>query len=362
MNARPHELLMAEGPTTEGPTMFYAQYRGQPEDAAEAVSRIFLGTQLQCARCHDHPFDKWKQTDFYGLAGFFVRLSLCGHENAGKRALHRCREEQRRSAVHAARPRTRSPARRASRCAPRFLGGDTLEEPPLPEGFKEPDLKGRSKTTPKPLFSRKEKVGRVGHRRRTTRISPRPIVNRVWAQFMGRGLVDPVDDLRVNRQPAIPQLFQAMQEQFVAAQVRPEMADPRTGQQPDLSAGSRSAGGSDAAPERLERRASGRCPPRRSWPSSRTATGFDDRARRPPGPSRKPPRCRMNALLHALFRRADQRPRRLPARPDRAPVPQQQRPPAAVHDPGPQGQPGRQRAQPPRRRGKSAWIGCSWRC
>jgi len=58
--------------------MYYAQFRNRPEEAAVAVSRVFLGTQLQCARCHDHPFDKWKQQDFYGLAGFFVRLTLIG--------------------------------------------------------------------------------------------------------------------------------------------------------------------------------------------------------------------------------------------------------------------------------------------
>src|SRR5262245_55001553 len=65
------ELLLAE---QEGSETFLVQYRNQPEEATVAVTRIFLGTQLQCARCHDHPFENWTQRDFYGMAGFFVRL------------------------------------------------------------------------------------------------------------------------------------------------------------------------------------------------------------------------------------------------------------------------------------------------
>src|SRR5262245_60819350 len=65
------ELLLAEQPGSE---MFYVQFRSAPEEAAVNISRIFLGTQIQCAKCHDHPYDVWTQKDFYGVAGFFVRL------------------------------------------------------------------------------------------------------------------------------------------------------------------------------------------------------------------------------------------------------------------------------------------------
>jgi len=65
------ELLLAEQPGSE---MFMVQFRNSPDDANIAVSRMFLGTQLQCAKCHDHPYDVWTQKDFYGMSGFFVRL------------------------------------------------------------------------------------------------------------------------------------------------------------------------------------------------------------------------------------------------------------------------------------------------
>ena len=76
---RPHDnlyevALWRDMLKVEGSELFYVQYRGAPEETATAVSRVFLGTQLQCARCHDHPFEHWTQKDFFGMAGFFVRL------------------------------------------------------------------------------------------------------------------------------------------------------------------------------------------------------------------------------------------------------------------------------------------------
>jgi hypothetical protein len=209
------ELLMAEGPTYEGPTMFYAQYREQTSDAAEAVSRIFMGTQIQCAHCHDHPFDQWKQTDYYGMAGFFVRLTFVPANHAGKR--HYIIGERSSGEVLFAGPAAdQQPGKKGAPVAPRFLGGDLLEEPPLANDFKEPDLKG-AKAIAKPVFSRKQKFAEWA----TAADNPyfvKAIVNRIWAQYLGRGLHEPVDDLRVNRPASLPQLFQALQDQFVAHQ------------------------------------------------------------------------------------------------------------------------------------------------
>src|SRR5262249_43804414 len=58
------ELLKAEGNSIDGSALFFAQYSRSPEDASEAIVQTFLGVQLQCARCHDHPYEKWKQRDF----------------------------------------------------------------------------------------------------------------------------------------------------------------------------------------------------------------------------------------------------------------------------------------------------------
>src|SRR5262249_11053088 len=76
------DLLLAE---QEGSEMFLVRFRVRPDEASEAVSRLFLGTQLQCARCHDHPYESWTQRDFYGMAGFFVRLVVLDSGMRNKR-------------------------------------------------------------------------------------------------------------------------------------------------------------------------------------------------------------------------------------------------------------------------------------
>jgi hypothetical protein len=209
------DLLNAEGWTDQGPAMFYALYRNNPEEAAVAVSRLFLGTQLQCARCHDHPFEKWKQEDFYGLAGFFVRITPVEGNRNGKR--HYMIAEKTTGEVLFTGPvKDQKPGQKGKPVAARFLGGDALEEPEVPKDFKEPDLKtAKGATPPKPLFSRKEKLAEWI----TAPDNPyfaRAAANRVWAQFMGRGLVHPVDDLGGKKKPSHPALLEALAVQLKA--------------------------------------------------------------------------------------------------------------------------------------------------
>src|SRR5690242_6386306 len=72
------ELITAEGSTWyDGPTVVYRDRR-TPEEAATLTSQIFLGIRLECARCHDHPFETWRQDDFYGLAACFARVGRKG--------------------------------------------------------------------------------------------------------------------------------------------------------------------------------------------------------------------------------------------------------------------------------------------
>jgi hypothetical protein len=266
------ELLMAEGPTYEGPTMFYAQYRGHAEDATEAISRIFLGTQLQCARCHDHPFDKWKQTDFYGMTGFFVRLAYVDTTNAGKRH-YIVTEKSSGDVMFSGSAKDQQPGKKGEPVAPRFLGGDLLEEPPLPAGFKEPELKGLKTAPPKPLFSRKQKFAEWA----TAADNPyfaKAVVNRLWGQFMGRGLFDPVDDLRANRQASHPQLFQALQAQFVAHQFDMKWLIRELVNSAPYQMAAK-GGGSDAAPRTFERARVRPLSAEEMMSALRVATGFD---------------------------------------------------------------------------------------
>ncbi len=79
---------------TRAGAVLRATTRTPPKKPPPAVSRVFLGTQLQCARCHDHPFEKWTQKDFYGLTGFFIRLVVIdGGGPEGKKKFRHRREK-----------------------------------------------------------------------------------------------------------------------------------------------------------------------------------------------------------------------------------------------------------------------------
>ncbi len=201
-------VLRAEEPGSE---MFLVQFRGRPEDATEAVSRTFLGTQLQCARCHDHPFDPTlTQRDFYGMAGFLVRLVVL---DQGKGAF-KVGEKSTGEVLFSGSAKDARPGRKGDPVKPKFLGGAALDEPPPPKDFKEKDTR-TAKDLPKPLFSRKDRLAEWA----TSPDNPyftRAVVNRVWGQLMGRGIVHPVDDLGGKNVPSLPGLLDRLTKDFKA--------------------------------------------------------------------------------------------------------------------------------------------------
>jgi hypothetical protein len=210
------EILLAEGNTIDhGAPMFLAQFRGQALDTAEGVSKIFLGTQIRCARCHDHPSDRWTQLDFYGLAAFFARLAVieAGSVNGQRKLV--VAEKSTGDLMFTGPAKDAKPGQKGEPVSAKYLNGSAVPEPPVPVGFKEPDWRAMKGPAPKPLFSRKEKLAAW----LTSPENPffaKAVVNRVWAQFFSRAFHNPVDDLRLDRQVSHPALFQALEKQFVA--------------------------------------------------------------------------------------------------------------------------------------------------
>ena len=207
-------ILKAEGNSAEdGAPMFFVQYKGKPEDATEKITQTFLGVQLQCARCHDHPFEAWSQEDFYATAAFFARLDVVdvgkknnetgwaiGEKNVGE--------------VNFTGPVSEDePGKKGIPVAPRFLHGDPLEEPETPEDAKEERF-ANGKMPPAPKFSRKNAFADWV----TADDNPyfaRAVANRVWAQFMGRGLVHPVDNMSESNDASHPALLDELEKQLV---------------------------------------------------------------------------------------------------------------------------------------------------
>jgi hypothetical protein len=210
------KILRAE---EDGSQLFFAVNNGTDE-MVTAVSRVFLATQIQCAKCHDHPYEPWTQKDYHGMAGFFVRTMavevpgkpevtnqkgkqyLVGEKAVGE-ALFATEEID---------PKTKK--KQAVAIKPKFLSGAALAEPESPKDYVEPKLKP-GEVPPKPAFSRREKFSEWMAAKDNPYFA-RAAVNRVWALFMGRGFVHPVDDFNSQNAPSNPVLLKAIEAAFVA--------------------------------------------------------------------------------------------------------------------------------------------------
>ena len=200
--------------------MYLVQYDRHPEDAAMAVSQTFLGVQLQCARCHDHPYEDWTQRDFYGMAAFFTRLQMV---KAGKTKL----DDKELEKIYIGELNTgeikftgsakdAKPGQKGEPVKPKFLlATATLEEPDFSAEIKEEKRLPDGQPPPTPKFSRKDKLAEWV----TSPENPyfaRAVVNRIWAQYLGRGLVHPVDNLSASNPPSHPELLDELAKEFVA--------------------------------------------------------------------------------------------------------------------------------------------------
>lgn len=207
-------LLRAEGNTVEqGSPMFFVQYKNRPEDATEAITQKFLGVQLQCARCHDHPFDAWTQKDFYGVAAFFARLQVVDQGNKNKQKAYAIGEKNRGDVLFTGPASEQEPGKKGQPVKPKFLGGKVLKEPELPSDVKDPRNFPSGKMPPTPKFSRKDAFADWVASADNPYFA-RAAANRIWAQFLGKGPVHPVDNLGENNPPSHPQLLDALASQF----------------------------------------------------------------------------------------------------------------------------------------------------
>ena len=175
------DFLVATGSGQTGPALFYTSLEVMPEKLAAATSRVFLGTQIECAQCHDHPFDHWKQTDFWGYAAFFARL---------------------RQADNASRP-----ARIEDLATGEVMLPDT-QDVVLPK------FPGGEPADPDDLGTRREQLA-IWMASRNNPYLARAAVNRTWAHLFGRGLVEPVDDLGPHNPPSHPELLDELASYFV---------------------------------------------------------------------------------------------------------------------------------------------------
>lgn len=194
LNAFARDIIAARGSTYQNPpSNFYRSLR-EPYGRAEAVAQVFLGTRIQCAKCHNHPFDVWTQNDYHDFAALFSTIDyrilenerkdrLDKHEFVGEQIVFVTRES---SLKH---PRTGEPLR------PRLLGA---KMPVADDSDRLQALADWVADPKNPYFAKAQ-------------------VNRVWYHLFGKGLVDPIDDFRSTNPAVNQELLEYLTSRFAIA-------------------------------------------------------------------------------------------------------------------------------------------------
>ncbi|HTS28233.1 MAG TPA: DUF1549 domain-containing protein [Bryobacteraceae bacterium] len=176
------EIFLRSGSTRQNGALNYFVLHKDPIDISENATQAFLGQRITCARCHNHPLEKWTQRQYYQMANLFARVGVKNGTVGGENIIFA----------------------KAS--------GDVLY-PKLARALPPTPLDGQSIAIDSPEDRRVAFANWLTSPNNA--MFSRTIVNRVWANFMGRGLVDPVDDLRATNPASNEELFAALAKDFV---------------------------------------------------------------------------------------------------------------------------------------------------
>ncbi len=176
MNVMVQELLGSNGGTFANAATNYYQNETNTLKVAENVAQVFMGMRIQCAQCHNHPFDRWTMDDYYSFAAFFSQIGRKRGEDPREIIVFNSNSGEVRHPV----------GNRVM--APKFLGGDT------------PDLTGKDRrqvmanwlaSDENPFFAQN-------------------LSNMIWAHFFGKGIIQEVDDVRISNPPVNKELLDAL--------------------------------------------------------------------------------------------------------------------------------------------------------
>ena len=174
------ELLGSTGGTFKNPPTNYYQNETDTLKVAENVAQVFMGMRVQCAQCHNHPFDRWTQNDYYGFAAFFSQVGRKGTDDPREIVVFNSGGGE---VTHPVGGRVMKP---------KFLGGAT------------PDVAGKDRrvvlakwlaSSDNPYFATN-------------------LANIVWDHFFGQGIINPVDDVRVSNPASNPELLRELGKRF----------------------------------------------------------------------------------------------------------------------------------------------------
>lgn len=180
-----HELMTASGSTFENPAANYYRISRDPKLVMENMTQVFIGTRFMCAQCHDHPFERWTQEQYYELSAFFSGVGRKPGPNPDEEIIY-----TQLGAQPVGHPKT----------------GQTLQ-PIFPYTVPGADV---SATDPRQKLATWL----------TSKENPffaKSLVNRYWSYFLGRGIIEPVDDIRQSNPPSNAELLDALTADFIAS-------------------------------------------------------------------------------------------------------------------------------------------------
>jgi hypothetical protein len=175
------ELLSSSGGTFKSPGTNFYQIERDTLKTAENVAQVFFGIRTQCAQCHNHPFDRWTMDDYYSFAAFFSQIGRKQSEDYREIIVFNSGGGEVKHPVN------------GKNMEPKFLGGEVA------------DVKGKDRravlaawmtSAENPFFATS-------------------VANRVWSHFFGKGIVEPVDDIRVSNPASNPELFQQLGKKLI---------------------------------------------------------------------------------------------------------------------------------------------------
>ena len=179
------DLLTAKGGTFVSPATNYYQIERDNLKITENVAQVFMGMRIQCAQCHDHPFDQWTQDDYYSFASFFSQVGRKRAADPRESVIYNRNSGEINHPVH------KKPM------PPKFLGGET---PEIKKGTDRREVLADWLASPEnPFFARN-------------------LANIVWSHFFGQGIIEPVDDVRISNPPSNPELLDQLASRFTEYQ------------------------------------------------------------------------------------------------------------------------------------------------
>jgi len=177
------ELITANGSVFENPPANFWRASRDPQDATETTAQLFLGVRIQCAKCHNHPFERWTQDNYYGIAAAFARVGRKNSVDADEEVIFT------QAGGEVTQPRTNKQMK-----VHLLLKGDV--DVPADQDRRVVFAQWLT-SAENPFFSKS-------------------VVNRIWGHLMGRGIVEPVDDFRDSNPPSNARLLEELSKQFAA--------------------------------------------------------------------------------------------------------------------------------------------------